>query len=262
MIDNPYCLLTTTIFNDILVERDLNLGRGSIVEQAQRMNEVDEILPDWKNEIANVPLLDLPNLSLPKIYFYGALHGISAEPFSRENISQPVLGHTIAALTLCRNNIRPAPPENSPREPLKTQKIAVQNLEHLLTIVAAQGESKVIPQFQNTPSILFGIDNNQLNEVVTKLAEYPITIPAEHYDILRHLRPRSLARAVEYRGVPRVMTLLMSREENIFALSRGRMPHVSSDCSRYYERWRLIVSLPSDNRNILMNIYNADFNGS
>ena len=248
---NPYSHLNLAVLSDILAERDVDIGTGSFLDKASRLNDLDVILPEWRDNILRLPIIDLPTLSNCQIYFYASAHGVDIGPLYTDNLTKSILGHTIAALVLCRNQITPNPPAP---QPIVTQTTLAKTLVEVIEF-ARQG---IIPQVESAPTVIFGIEQTELDRVLRAFVEYPLTISADQYNVLRRLRPRALTRAAEYRGVGRVVSQFLTKEDILFALSRMYLPPLSPQCQQAINRYDTIRRLTNDQREMLIEIYGFD----
>lgn len=245
---NPYSYLNLAVLSDILAERDVDVGVGSFVDKATRLHEFDQILPEWRDNILRLPIIDLPNLSNCQIYFYASAHGVDIAPLYTDNLTKAILGHTVAALVLCRNPITPNTP--APR-PIVTQA----NIAKTLSEVIGFAQQGIIPQVESASATIFGVEQTDLNRVLREFVEYPLAISPDQYNVLRRLRPRALTRAAEYRGMGRVVSQFLSKEEILFALSRMYLPPLSPRCQQAINRYDTIRHLTGDQREMLVEIY-------
>ena len=247
---NPYAYLNQAILGDILAERDVDVGPGTFNDKIGRLHEFDQILPEWGNNILHTPIIDLHTLSNCQIYFYASAHGVDIAPLYTETLTKTILGHTVAVLVLCQNTINPNPPNPRPIVNSPERRVARTLVE--VTELTQQG---IIPQVESPTTVFFGVEPTELNQVLQMLVEYPLAITPDQYNVLRRIRPKALTRAAEYRGISRVVSQFLNKEETIFALSRMHLPILSQQCRRALDRYEILRRLTQDQREMLVELY-------
>lgn len=233
---DPYRYLSNRAIYALLAELNIDAGTDRFGPQIERLIEYDDINPEWRQQILNTPVLELSRLPTAYIYLYAAMFNIPSRFFEESGLPQTQLAHGVAACVLSRRLIYDTPMK--PKAPIVEREMKIESMAELIQ-ATQQG---IVPISPNCVSILYGVDRQEVHEVLLKLAQYPIAIPPDHYNVLRRIHTTGLALAVEHGGVSKALSRLMTREELLFALSRHRMPQLCEESRRRFQRWKTMSS--------------------
>lgn len=246
---NFYAHLPPRLIHEIIQERDVDVGFGSLDEQIRLLSQLDLIIPDWKQEIIQTDLTQLNRLSLIQIYVFAQIFGISAHQLYTDGLSKKALVEVIPAIYYgqrIQSTISPVdvhPIEN-----------VVKNLTDFLSF-AAQGN---LPYIEN-PTIIFPhTDRDSIHQVLLRAVQYPILLEEKEYLHLRQMNRNHLEYAVIKCGADKGIASVLSREELIFTLSRGYLPPISERVEKSRRRYQQIQELGLDERNLLYALYDLE----
>lgn len=72
---NPYLLLSTTVIGNIARERDIMVS-GTRENKAAMLHELDNILPEWRDDIRNKNIMTFRQFTGTKLQYYAAVNGL------------------------------------------------------------------------------------------------------------------------------------------------------------------------------------------
>lgn len=246
--DNPYLLMNPNIIAEIVGrdDRDVDIGRGSFNEKARQLYELDTIDPEWRQQIDRATLSQLGTLTIGQLYTYAAIKGFDVNAIYQSSLSKNTLADVLVGLSLC-SQLEVAPQATV----LHPTTLVIKDLNQLIDIT----RKNQLPYVENVRGIFTNIDERDSIDVIQKLAEYPLTINADTYNLIRTLRVQALAKVLEFLGIYRTITLFMSREELIFTISRRYVLPYSQRTERSIHRYSLISRLSTNIRNLIVELY-------
>jgi len=251
---NPYLLLNNAILDEIMDERDVDIGRSMhvpFVERALRLHELDNILPAWKLRLQNVHLQQLRSLTRPQLYVYAAMRNISLTSFLSYADNLDNLRDILRILLLCPDIGSTPDPLSITTDPNRD----IRSLEQLLAVTRQRTFPTRICRSHLVVHFLTNLDISEADVVVRRLAEYPLTISTYEYALIRRTNQTILRKILEYRKVPRETAIFLSPEECIFTVSRKFLPPLNPRLEAIQLRYNTILTYTPEIRDILQRLY-------
>ena len=264
--ENIYTMLNNALLTFIARVRDVHI-QGSFEQKAQMLADLDEIMPEWITAFRSVTLENFPELysrlNPTQIFLFAASQGIPANAYYLEEYSTQQMCDVIAGLVLC-----PVISETPGSRQISKANTVVTTFKDLYSSI----QQGIIPSIKDPRFLtrVFDLDINRngfsdrLASILVEMASYPPPISADAYAVIRKFDSTVLTHILVRRGVQRDRIQFLSRDNLVFALTRGYLPPPDPRVNEYRERHVLLSSLQPEIIGLLIDLYglHGDARGS
>ena len=243
--DNPYVHLSSGLLNIIAQDRDANIS-GSALEMAERLNELDLILPDRRHRLESADVISVERMTIPDLLVYAVIHNINVRYLLNiRSYSRMELTGTITLMVLCPQLKEAPPPRDVPKPLPKVKSNLVSDLLFLT--------GKTRPVHMPTMELKTSSPN-----LITQMFQYPINISSDEYMCLYDwaiYNQDILSNALRLLDVRPELINFLSREDKIFAFSRGYL--LNTNFEKQLARYTFISKLPVQLQTLLFELYSV-----
>lgn len=242
--NNPYSYLTSRQLRAIMEERDVTAS-GS-----HELQQLDQIYPDWFQNVISTPIHRLQNLTKPQQYVYAGVNHIDLRSRDVRAMNSQQLAGYIRCRIIAPPILREPPEDNQ-----KLYTTSAENQTFREAIV--QTNQGVVLNANN----LKAISENDLVNTLQEIAIYPLRVSPEHYMLLRTEDTYMLRRCVLDLMPPdlHLEAHLLDKPQLIFVLSHGYYPpHIDLQALR--ERYQQLRQEPEWIRTNLIELYQFNDN--